>query len=268
MSDHWNHGSYAVASTNNVITIRAPPDTEVGDTLFLFLSRTDDFLPIKMSQWKRGAECFKTNNAQVKCFKASDCILVDGNYCTKFREVSGYEGNGRDLATVLFYLKVSVNTPDSWSVTLRGTHPTWAIITAIPNVNDEVPINQALGVGRTSCDKVAGSMFPSVYGVKDDVLLLAQAFDDNTDSSRFTSPVGTSRLGWIRSSDEVRLFLLMHSHQVELLTETLSKISLKAGFLFGKVLTRTGQTGELITGGLGGAECKDALLSVVVNIDA
>ena len=41
--------------------------------------------------------------------------------------------------------------------------------------------------------------------------------------------------------------------------------SMKAGFLLGERLSRTGQAGKLITGGLGGSKCKDALLSVVVN---
>jgi hypothetical protein len=34
----WNHGSYAVAaSKSGYITLNVPQDTEVGDTLFLFL---------------------------------------------------------------------------------------------------------------------------------------------------------------------------------------------------------------------------------------
>jgi len=41
--------------------------------------------------------------------------------------------------------------------------------------------------------------------------------------------------------------------------------SSQAGFVFGKKLDRSGQTGALITGGPGGPKCKDALLSVVVN---
>lgn len=56
----------------------------------------------------------------------------------------------------------------------------------------------------------------------------------------FLPPPGTSLLGFTNSYDE-------------------------AGFLFGKKLNQTGQTGELLTGGPGGPKCKDALLSVVVN---
>jgi hypothetical protein len=39
----------------------------------------------------------------------------------------------------------------------------------------------------------------------------------------------------------------------------------KAGFLYGEELDRTGETGASVTGGQGGPNCKDALLSVVVN---
>lgn len=198
-----------------------------------------------MDEWKRGATCFKTGNEQNKCFKASECILADGDYCIRFKGADGFVGNGRDLATVLYYRQVTTDTPASWSLQLRGTQPTWAIITAIPNVNELSPIDQALGVSGTSCDEEDESVFPSVYGGEDDVLLLSQAFDDTASASDFAAPNGTTRLGWIKSSDE-------------------------AGFLFGKVLRRTGQTGKYITGGPGkgnGAECKDALLSVVVKIN-
>ena len=56
----------------------------------------------------------------------------------------------------------------------------------------------------------------------------------------FQPPDGTSLLAWIRGTDE-------------------------AGFLFGKRLSRTGQTGQLVTSGRGGSTCKDALLSIIVN---
>jgi hypothetical protein len=130
-------------------------------------------------------------------------------------------------------------------MTLRGSQPSWAIITAIPNVNAETPINQTLGVRGTSCNRKYQSVFPSVYGKEDDILLLSQAFDDIASTTDFLAPEGSTRLGWVRSSDE-------------------------AGFLYGKELRRTGYTGEHITEGLGlgnGKQCKDALLSIVVNVD-
>lgn len=64
----------------------------------------------------------------------------------------------------------------------------------------------------------------------------------STDQSDFLPPSETELLGFTKSSDE-------------------------AGFLFGRVLDKTGQTGRLVTEGVGGPKCKDALLSVVVNRD-
>ena len=232
-------------STTNNITIKVPPDSEIGDMLFLFLSRTDDYLPMELDGWTTGASCYKTDNEQDNCFSVSDCIWVDGDYCNRFKGEDGYVGHGLDLATVLFYRTVIIDTPIAWNMTLRGSQPTWAIITAIPNVNAEMPINQTLGVRGTSCDRKYQSVFPSVYGKEDDILLLSQAFDDTASTTDFLAPEGTTRLGWIRSWDE-------------------------AGFLYGKELRRTGYTGEHITEGLGlgnGAQCKDALLSIVVNVD-
>jgi hypothetical protein len=232
-------------STTNNITIKVPPNSEIGDMLFLFLSRTDDYLPMTMDGWTTGASCYKTDNEQDNCFSVSDCIWVDGNYCIRFKGEDGYVGHGLDLVTVLFYRTVIIDTPIAWNMTLRGSQPTWAIITAIPNVNAEIPINQTLGVRGTSCDRKYQSVFPSVYGKEDDILLLSQAFDDTASTTDFLAPEGTTRLGYIRSWDE-------------------------AGFLYGKELRRTGYTGEHITEGLGlgnGAQCKDALLSIVVNVD-
>ena len=36
-SENWNRGSYAVASKSGSIKLNVPKDTQVGDTLFLFL---------------------------------------------------------------------------------------------------------------------------------------------------------------------------------------------------------------------------------------
>ncbi|KAL3797058.1 hypothetical protein ACHAW5_009644 [Stephanodiscus triporus] len=236
-SKNWNHGSYAVASKRSGnIKLNVPQDTQVGDTLFLFLSRTDGILPIRLDRWTRGAECFKSDNDQDHCLRASDCIQDDGPYCLRFRD-GRMAGNGRDLGTVMFYRKVTGDDPGYWNIDLPGGTTTWAIITAITNVNEQRPIVSATGA---SCDRASDSVFSSVYGKKNDVLLLSQSFDDTASASDFKPPAGTSLFGWTRSDDE-------------------------AGFLFGERLDHTGQTGKLITGGPGGSMCKDALLSVVVN---
>ena len=95
-------------------------------------------------------------------------------------------------------------------------------------------------VAGTSCDGASDSVFPSVHGEEDDVLLLSQSFDDTAMKYDFRAPEGTSLLVWTISRDGF-------------------------GILFGEKLDRTGQTGGHTTRGQGGSKCKDALLSVVVN---
>jgi hypothetical protein len=172
-------------------------------------SRTDGLLPIRFDQWTRGAECFKSNNEQADCLRATDCIEEDGDFCLKFHR-GGHVGNGQDLGTVMFYRKVTIEDPSYWNVDLRGSTTTWAILTAITNVNEQRPIVSA---SVTSCDGASDSVFPSVFGRENDVLLLSQSFDDTASIGGFMPPAGTSLLGWTRSEDEVsavRLFLKMH----------------------------------------------------------
>ena len=54
----WNHGTTSVTSAyDGTIKFYAPEDTEIGDTLFLFLHRTDGYLPLRIDDdWTRGAE--------------------------------------------------------------------------------------------------------------------------------------------------------------------------------------------------------------------
>ena len=195
-------------------------------------------MPLRIDEWKRGAECFKSNNRQDECLRASHCVERDGPYCLKFRR-DGVEGTGKDLATVLFTRKVTEDDPGCWIIDLPDRSTTWAVVTAITNVNEDKPIFRVAG---RSCDREWESAFPSVYGETDHVLLLSQCFDDTAARSDFLPPDGTERLGWTNSYDE-------------------------AGFLFGKLLSETGQTREQVTNGPGGPKCKDALLSVVVNRD-
>ena len=164
---------------------------------------------MQLDHWERGAECFKSNNKQDHCLRASDCIKEDGPYCLRFRD-GRRAGNGQDLGTVLFYRKVTGDDPGYWNIDLPGGTTTWAILTAITNVNEQRPIVSA---SVTSCDRASDSVFPSVFGGENDVLLLSQSFDDTASIGGFMPPAGTSLLGWTRSEDEVcdvRLLLLMH----------------------------------------------------------
>ena len=154
---------------------------------------------MRLDHWERGAECFKSNNKQVNCLRASDCIKEDGLYCLQFRQGT-HVGDGKDLGTVLFYRKVTGDDPGYWNIDLPGGTTTWAIMTAITNVNDQKPIVSA---SSASCDRVSDSVFSSAYGKENDVLLLSQSFDDTASMSDFKPPDGTSLLGWARSEDEV-----------------------------------------------------------------
>jgi hypothetical protein len=99
---------------------------------------------------------------------------------------------------------VTGDDPGYWNIDLPGGTTTWAIITAITNVNDQKPIVSA---SSASCDRVSDSVFTSAYGKENDVLLLSQSFDDTASMSDFKPPDGTSLLGWARSEDEVSLFV-------------------------------------------------------------
>lgn len=161
LTEQWNHGTTAVTSANDgTIKFYAPTDTQVGDTLFLFLSRTDGLLPLRIDDWNRGSACFKSFNNQESCMRASHCVNRDGPYCLEFDAEAG-GGDGRDLGTVVFYHHVTVDDPGCWTVQLPGKSTVWAIVTAIPKVDRDRPIFRTHG---TSCDAEWESEFPSVYG--------------------------------------------------------------------------------------------------------
>lgn len=163
------------------------------------LSRTDGLLPLELQGWKRGAACLKSYNRQDQCLRASHCIQREGPYCLKFRQ-NGEEGSGKDLGTVLFYRKVTADLPGCVTITLPGSSTTWAIATVVSDVNEDQPIRRAAG---RSCDVAWESVFPSIQGEANDVLLLSQCFDDTALRGDFLPPVGTKLLGWTNSVDEV-----------------------------------------------------------------
>lgn len=200
-----------------------------------FLSSSGGSLPLQLDQWTRGAECFKSNNKQQECFRASHCMDKDGPFCSQFRN-GRMSGDGNDLGTVMFYKRVTKDDPGCWVVDLKGGN-TWAVVTAITNVNERDPIRDVSGA---SCDNSSNSVFPSVYGKENDVLLLSQSFDDPALEGDFAPPSGVSVIGFLQVNEDT-------------------------GFLYGEELDQTGETGRLRTKGRGGQLCKDALLSVVVN---
>jgi len=226
----WHVKTTSAYSSGGTLTIESPSSNH-GDLLFLFLSRTDSFLPLKISGWTRLAECFKSYNEQAQCWSASDCILKKGRYCRNFPQ-----GTGRDLATVVFYRTVKVDKTQ-FSFSIKGIHPSWAIMTALAGVDETNPLRS---VGTASCDNSVHSAFPSVEGQVNDVLLLSMANDDAEDRDLFLAPPGTTTLGYTVGSDET-------------------------GFLYGKRLTADGPTGTLTTGGDGSYHCKDALIAMTLR---
>lgn len=222
-------------SNGQGVTVSRPSGTRSGDLMVLVLHRTDDHLPFAVSGWNRAAECYKEDNGY-QCLNVSDCTSRSGNFCDRFKD----KYRGRDLAQVVFYKRAGSSEPSSYSFNMNkdsSGHPGWAILTTLRGANTSDPIRDTANRG---CDNNADSLFPSVYGKKGDMLLLSQSFDDAVSQSKFGAPSGMSTFGYVSNSDE-------------------------AGFLYGAVLDRDGETGERKTSGEGASSCKDALVSVTIK---
>ncbi|QSP96362.1 hypothetical protein LPB19_08305 [Marinobacter salinisoli] len=235
-------GSIAHIGTNEVwdrdgqdIRIRRPSASTTGDLLILVLHRTDDILPFAVNGWQRAAECYKENNGY-DCLTVADCTEIKGSYCYRFEN----KYRGRDLAQVVFIRQVSSSEPDTYTFDLdtdAGGQPGWAILTAVRGADPRNPVRDWSHEG---CDQNADSAFPSVYGLKGDMVLLSQSFDDAVSQRRFGAPRGTTSFGYVSNSDE-------------------------AGFLFGGILSSDGPTGVMKTRGDGASDCKDALVSLTIR---
>ena len=229
-------GTTEVRDSQGVVDIARPVGSRQGDLLVLFLHRTDDDLPLFVDGWRRVAECYKTDNGY-QCATESDCtVWHNADFCERF----GSKSHGHDLAQSVFVREVGANESNSYRFNLNRDstgHPGWAILTALRGADTQDPVRDW---SNTGCDKNPDSLFPSVYGQKGDMLLLSQSFDDAIAQEKFGAPSGTTTLGYVSRDDE-------------------------AGFLFGGLLTATGQTGVKKTQGDGGPSCKDALVSLTVK---
>ncbi len=222
-------------SNGQGVRVNRPSGVQSGDLLVLVLHRTDDHLPFAVSGWTRAAECYKEDNGY-QCLNVSDCTTRSGNFCDRFQG----KYRGRDLAQVVFYKRAGSSEPSSYSFNLNKDsdgHPGWAILTALRGANTSDPIRDTANRG---CDRNADSLFPSVYGKKGDMLLLSQSFDDAVSQSKFGAPSGMRTFGYVSNSDE-------------------------AGFMYGVVLDKDGETGERKTSGDGASSCKDALVSLTIK---
>jgi hypothetical protein len=236
-------GTMSVYDSNGQgLKIDRPSGSVPGDLLILALHRTDDHLPLVVAGWTRAAECLKRDNGY-DCSEAADCQkwnTTNNKFCDDF----GSGGGARDLAQAIFYRKVGSTEAGSYTFNMNvdaSGHPGWAILTALRGADTTSPVR---GWANKGCDNKSGSAFPSVSGVAGDMLLLSQSFDDSMSESRFLAPPGATKFGYTVGNDET-------------------------GFLFGKLLTATGQTGVLTTQGSGsssqGQWCKDALVSLVIK---
>ncbi|MEM9454541.1 MAG: hypothetical protein AAGF11_10205 [Myxococcota bacterium] len=225
-------------SNGQDLSIDRPSGSQSGDLLLLFMHRTDDELPLELDGWTRGASCFKQDNGY-DCYTADDCVEYrnGGEFCARFGEK---RHRGRDLAQAVFYREVSSGEPSEYEFDLNrdsSGHPGWAILTALRGARTNDPIRDWSHEG---CDDNSDSKFPSVFGQAGDMVLLSQSFDDAISKSKFNPPDDTEDLGYVSQSDE-------------------------AGFLFGGILSSTGDTGSMKTHGAGGPSCKDALVSLTVK---
>lgn len=225
-------------SNGQNLSIDRPSGSEPGDLLVLFMHRTDDELPLELDGWTRGASCFKQDNGY-DCYTADDCVEYrnGGEFCARFGEK---RHRGRDLAQAVFYKVVGSEEPDEYEFDLNrdsSGHPGWAILTALHGARTNDPIRDWSHEG---CDDNSDSRFPSVFGQEGDMVLLSQSFDDAISKSKFNPPDDMEDFGYVSKSDE-------------------------AGFLFGGILSSTGDTGSMKTHGAGGPKCKDALVSLTVK---
>ncbi len=224
-------------SNGQGLRISRPSGSTIGDLLVLILHRTDDDLPLRVDGWTRAAECYKRDNGY-QCSTEKDCTRWhNSKFCAYFGD-RGREGH--DLAQAIFYRTVGAGEPASYGFNLNvdsSGHPGWAFLSALRGAATSNPVRSW---SHTGCDRSSASVFPSVYGRAGDMLLLSQSYDDAIAQSRFGAPSGTKTFGYVSQSDE-------------------------AGFLFGRVLSATGNTGTLRTTGSGGSSCKDALVSLTIR---
>lgn len=241
----WHVKTTTAYSSNGDLVIESP-STNPNHMLFLFLSRTDSYLPLKLKGWERpdpatiGAECFKSYNEQPQCFHEKDCITRGSKYCWEF--VGGR--SGRDLATVVFYRRASDKLSE-FQIKMKGSrHASWAIVTAMRGANHTHPIHGGAATAA-SCDHSKQSQFViPANSINRDVLLLSQAYDDRVDREVFGPPPTTKLLGYTRGDDET-------------------------GFLYGKRISNDSDNGNNITAltttGDGSYHCKDALIAISIR---
>ncbi len=225
-------GTTGVYSPSGELSLDRPAESAAGDLLVLFLSRTDDLLPLRLEGWSAHTECFKSFNTQDFCLTEADCTARDGDYCLAF----GADGDGRDLATRVFTRVVTDGEPSRYAWSLEGVNPSWAILSAVRGADGADPIRDG---ATTSHDVDPNSVFPSANAEAGDLLLLSMVFDDTAPEEAFLPPEGMTLFEYVVGPDE-------------------------AGFVFGAPIATAGPTGVRETLGPGGPGAKDLMITLVV----
>ena len=217
-------------------TIAVPKGTRQGDLLVFAVHRTDAHLQVRFEGWNTIGTCFKRSNGD-KCWTLEECTeWTNDKLCRRFG------GHTRvDLTQVIAYRLAGSNEPDHYTFDLRDSiheKETWAFLTALRGADTWNPLRDWSHKG---CDGSSKSKFPSVKGVRGDMILLSQSFDDRVENpDKFGAPDGMTQIGHIWGGDD-------------------------AGFLFAGELKRTGATGTMETKGSGASSCKDALISILIR---
>ena len=107
-------GSTSTYDKKGIINIARPTLSEKDDLLFLFLSRSDDGLPVKLDGWKPVASCLKKKNSARNCATIDECddIFMWKEYCY----------SGADLGTVVFYRKATDYEPPSYYMNITAVY--------------------------------------------------------------------------------------------------------------------------------------------------
>jgi hypothetical protein len=225
-------------------SVRVPNCTAPGDLLLLFLHRSDgeNFwdgptqLQASLRPWRSGG----WQGPVARCAVNND----DGDF--------DCQGKEDDLNQVLYWKKATTDDLrkngdqyEQLKINFPDDDPAWAIMATIRNGGSSSnPVRSWRG--QTSCDKIAGTRFPSVSGNAGDMLLLSQSFDDGA-SSGITSGSFTANSGFTRDA------------------QVIDKD--EAGHLYSRLLTTTGSTTAYETNGGSGSPstCKDIAVSIVIR---
>ena len=84
---------------------------------------------------------------------------------------------------------------------IGGSHPGQRFLLTVTGIDNSDPFCRSSGI---SSDENSRSIFPSVYGMKDDLLVLSMVFDDIIKKRNFLSPDSTQFVNFVKGNDKAR----------------------------------------------------------------